>query len=203
MGLPDHLDLDVHSSTSGPTGTNRPAQIADGDDPAVLGTQLSFDTIGDAGFDPPLFETTFVVVDLETTGGSAATDRITEIGAVKVRGGEILGELATLVDPGRAIPQHIVALTGITEAMVYRAPRIDEVLPAFLEFAHGCVLVAHNAGFDMSFLRAAAAELGHPWTFRRVLCTVKLARRVLPRDEAPTVKLSALARHFAVATTPT
>ncbi|GAA1462218.1 DEDD exonuclease domain-containing protein [Williamsia maris] len=203
MGLPDHLDLDVHTSTTGPTGTVVPARIDGAADPAALGTQLSFDAIGDAGFDPLLFETTFVIVDLETTGGSAATDRITEIGAVKVRGGEILGELATLVDPGRAIPQHIVALTGITEAMVYRAPRIDEVLPAFLEFAHGCVLVAHNAGFDMSFLRAAAAELGHPWTFRRVLCTVKLARRVLTRDEAPTVKLSALARHFAVATTPT
>ncbi len=201
MGPSDHLDLDVHANprhTSGLAGDYRCVAP----EPEIRGAQLSFDAITDTGFDTPLSQMTFVVVDLETTGGSAAADRITEIGAVKVRGGEIIGELATLVDPGRAIPPHVVALTGITEAMVYQAPRIDEVLPAFLEFAHGCVLVAHNAGFDMSFLRAAAAELGHPWSFRRVLCTVKLARRVLSREEAPTVKLAALARHFSITTTP-
>jgi DNA polymerase-3 subunit epsilon len=153
--------------------------------------------------DIPLRETTFVVVDLETTGGSPAGDRITEIGAVKVRGGVVLGDFATLVDPQRGIPPHIVRLTGITEAMVYRAPTIDQVLPAFLEFARDSVIVAHNARFDTGFLRAAATELGHPWPFRRVLCTVKLARRVLTRDEAPTVKLSALADLFAVQTRPT
>lgn len=168
------------------------------------GTQLSFDdpTLGHPD-DAPLREITFVVVDLETTGGSAAADRITEIGAVKVRGGEVLGDFATLVDPQRGIPPHIVRLTGITEAMVYRAPTIDEVLPAFLEFAKDSVIVAHNAGFDTGFLRAAATALGHPWPFRRVLCTVKLARRVLTRDEAPTVKLSALADLFSVETRPT
>ncbi|MBT0565297.1 DEDD exonuclease domain-containing protein [Williamsia sp. CHRR-6] len=170
---------------------------------STTATQLSFDSVVDSGFDALLSEVTFVVVDLETTGGSPRTDRITEIGAVKVRGGEVLGELATLIDPGCPIPPHIVSLTGITEAMVYRAPRIDEVLPAFLEFARGCVLVAHNARFDTGFLRAAAAESGHAWTLRQVLCTVTLARRVLPRDELPTVKLSALARHFSVPTTPT
>ncbi len=146
---------------------------------------------------------TFVVVDLETTGGSAESDAITEIGAVKVRGGEILGEMATLVDPGREIPPYIVELTGITTAMVREAPRIDAVLPAFLEFAHGAVLVAHNAGFDVGFLKAAAARLGLRWPPFQVLCTVKLARRVLDRDEAPSVKLSALARLFGADTTPT
>jgi DNA polymerase-3 subunit epsilon len=161
------------------------------------------DPVLDHPDDIPLSETTFVVVDLETTGGSPAGDRITEIGAVKVRGGEVLGDFATLVDPQRGIPPHIVRLTGITEAMVYRAPTIDEVLPAFLEFARDSVIVAHNARFDTGFLRAAATELGHPWPFRRVLCTVKLARRVLTRDEAPTVKLSALADLFAVQTRPT
>ena len=68
----------------------------------------------------------------------------------------MLGELATLVDPGRTIPPQIVALTGITTAMVCDAPRIESVLPAFLEFSRGAVLVAHNAGFDIGFLRAAA-----------------------------------------------
>jgi DNA polymerase-3 subunit epsilon len=167
--------------------------------------QLSFADV-DPQADLSLRETTFVVVDLETTGGRAAGDNcdmITEIGAVKVRGGVVLGELATLVDPGRAIPPQIVALTGITSAMVYSAPRIDSVLPAFLEFARGAVLVAHNAGFDIGFLRAAAERCGLAWPRPPVLCTVKLARRVLTRDEAPSVKLSALARLFGAATTPT
>ncbi|ALG85175.1 DEDD exonuclease domain-containing protein [Gordonia phthalatica] len=150
-----------------------------------------------------LRETTFVVVDLETTGGSADTDRITEIGAVKIRGGEVLGEFATLVDPGRTIPPQIVALTGITTAMVYDAPRIEEVLPSFVEFARGSILVAHNARFDMGFLRKSAARMKLPWTFTASLCTVVMARRVLSRQEAPTVKLSALADLFDVSVRPT
>lgn len=167
--------------------------------------QLSFADV-DPLADVSLRETTFVVVDLETTGGRAAGDNhdaITEIGAVKVRGGAVLGELATLVDPGRSIPPQIVALTGITTAMVCDAPRIESVLPAFLEFARGAVLVAHNAGFDIGFLRAAAERCDIVWPKPPVLCTVKLARRVLTRDEAPSVRLSALARLFNATTTPT
>jgi DNA polymerase-3 subunit epsilon len=177
--------------------------------------QLSFadvdaelDVAGDAApvADLSLRETTFVVVDLETTGGRANGDNhdaITEIGAVKVRGGEILGELATLVDPGRSIPPQIVSLTGITAAMVCDAPTIDSVLPSFLEFSRGAVLVAHNAGFDVGFLRAATERAHLVWPRPPVLCTVRLARRVLTRDEAPSVRLSALARLFGAATTPT
>jgi DNA polymerase III subunit epsilon len=167
--------------------------------------QLSFADV-DPLADLSLRETTFVVVDLETTGGRASGeghDSITEIGAVKVRGGAVLGELATLVDPGRSIPPQIVALTGITTAMVCDAPRIDSVLPAFLEFARGAVLVAHNAGFDIGFLRAAAERCHITWPKAPVLCTVRLARRVLTRDEAPSVRLSALARLFGATTTPT
>ena len=180
-------------------------------------SQLSFAdlTRSDGWADPltdvSLADTTFVVVDLETTGGRANAstpggadhDAITEIGAVKVRGGTVLGELATLVDPGRTIPPKIVELTGITTAMVHDAPRIDSVLPAFLEFSRGAVLVAHNAGFDIGFLRAAAQRLGLAWPRPPVLCTVRLARRVLTRDEAPSVRLSALADLFGTATTPT
>ncbi|MDH6245969.1 DNA polymerase-3 subunit epsilon [Mycobacterium sp. OTB74] len=157
-----------------------------------------------------LRDTTFVVVDLETTGGRAkggpdgtGWDCITEIGAVKVRGGQVIGELATLVDPGRAIPPQIVQLTGITTAMVCDAPRIESVLPSFLEFCRGAVLVAHNAGFDVGFLRAAAERAQLDWPRPPVLCTVKLARRVLTRDEAPSVRLSELARLFRTTTTPT
>lgn len=160
--------------------------------------QLSFDEL-----DTPLHDTTFVVVDLETTDGSPDTEAITEIGAVKIRGGEVIAEFATLVDPGRSIPPYIVELTGITTAMLIGAPRIDRVLPSFLEFARGSVLVAHNARFDTAFLRAAASRLDIAWPKFQVLCTVKLARRVLTRDEAPSVKLSALSSLFQVSTVPT
>jgi len=174
---------------------------------------LSFGDLDDPGFaaaEPSLREVTFVVVDLETTGSRAKAgpdgrhDAITEIGAVKIRGGEVIGEFATLVDPGRDIPPQIVELTGITTAMVRNAPTIATVLPMFLEFAHGAVLVAHNAGFDIGFLRAAARQCGIAWPGQiPVLCTVRLARRVLSREEAPSVRLSALARLVGSATEPT
>jgi DNA polymerase-3 subunit epsilon len=150
----------------------------------------------------PLVGVTFVVFDLETTGGSAAEDAITEIGAVKVRGGEVLGEFATLVDPGSPIPPFITVLTGITQAMLVRAPRIDSVLPSFLEWARGCVLVAHNAPFDIGFLRAACAAHGYPWPHFAVVDTVDLARRALTRDEVPNHKLATLARFFRSPTEP-
>ncbi len=174
-------------------------------------TQLSFADLGPsfATEDVSLRETTFVVVDLETTGGRTKStdgtpaDAITEIGAVKVRGGVVLGEFATLVDPRRSIPPQIVQLTGITTAMVSDAPTIDAVLPMFMEFAGGAVLVAHNAGFDIGFLRAAAQRCDIGWPRPQVLCTVRLARRVLSREEAPSVRLAALARLFAVTSQPT
>ena len=161
------------------------------------GGQLTFDELG-----TPLRATTFVVFDLETTGVSDE-DTITEFGAVKVRGGEVLGEFATLVDPGRGIPPEVVALTGITNAMVYTAPRLDAVLPAFLEFASGAVLVAHNAGFDVNFVRKACERHGYRWPKPAVVCTVQLARRVLTREEAPSCRLSALAELLGASTKPT
>ncbi|AZG43668.1 DEDD exonuclease domain-containing protein [Gordonia insulae] len=171
-----------------------------------VGGQLTFADLengGDDYTDRSLFDTTLVVVDLETTGGSPTEDRITEIGAVKIRGGEVIGEFATLVDPGRLIPPQIVTLTGITEAMVSDAPTIAQVLPSFVEFARGAILVAHNARFDMGFLRQNAARLDIDWPFNASLCTVTMARRILTRDEAPTVRLSALADLFDVSVRPT
>jgi DNA polymerase-3 subunit epsilon len=158
---------------------------------------LSFDELG-----TPLREVTFVVVDLETTGGSARTDSITEVGAVKVRGGEVLGELATLVDPGTGIPPAIVALTGITEMMISGAPRLGTVLPSLLEFCAGAVLVAHNSPFDVGFLREACRRHETPWPRPPVLCTARLARAVLDRAEVPSVRLSALADLFGASTRP-
>jgi DNA polymerase-3 subunit epsilon len=151
----------------------------------------------------PLYRTTFVVVDLETTGGAPDGGGITEIGAVKVRGGEPLGTLATLVNPGTPIPPFITVLTGITQAMLTPAPPIEEVLPSFLEFIRGAVLVAHNAPYDVGFLKAACARHGYPWPAPRVLDTAALARRVLTRDEVPNRKLGTLAAFFRTTHRPT
>jgi DNA polymerase-3 subunit epsilon len=159
--------------------------------------QATFDDLGTA-----LADVTFVVVDLETTGGSPAQCGITEIGAVKVRGGEVLGEFQTLVNPAEPIPAFISVLTGITDAMVADAPRIDSALPAFLEFAAGSVLVAHNAGFDIGFLKSAASLTDTPWPGFTVLDTLQLARQLVVRDESPNHRLSSLAQVFGSPTTP-
>ncbi len=160
--------------------------------------QRTFDELG-----RPLRDITFCVVDLETTGGSAAAgSMITEIGAVKVRGGEVLGEFQTLVNPRTDIPAFIAVLTGISNSMVLDAPPVEAALPAFLEFAAGCVLVAHNAPFDVGFLQHFAARQDIAWPRFEVLDTAKLARRVITRDEAPNCKLSSLAKVFNAGTTP-
>ncbi|MBD0292807.1 MAG: DEDD exonuclease domain-containing protein [Jiangellaceae bacterium] len=151
----------------------------------------------------PLVATTFVVVDLETTGGSPTANAITEVGAVKVRGGEVLGELQTLVQPATSIPPFVAVLTGITDAMVATAPRIEAVLPAFLEFAGDAVLVAHNAPFDVGFLKAACEATAHRWPGLPVIDTARLARRVLARDEAHDCRLATLARVLKTGTMPT
>ena len=113
-----------------------------------------------------------------------------------MRGGEVLGEFQTLVDPGGPVPPFIQVLTGITTTMLIGAPPIEQVLPSFLEFSRGAVLVAHNAPFDIGFLKAAAARTGHAWPGNQVVDTVRLARRVVTRDEAPNHKLSSLANLF-------
>lgn len=165
----------------------------------VKAVQGSFDDLGRS-----LADATFCIVDLETTGGSPKSGaRITEIGAVKVRGGDVLGEFQTLVNPDEHIPAFITVLTGITDQMVIAAPRIAEVMPSFLELARGSVLVAHNAPFDVGFLKSAAAGLGIPWPTFEVLDTVTLARRTLPRGEVPNYKLATLAAKFHATTSPT
>ena len=114
----------------------------------------------------PLGTLDFVVVDVETTGWSPDADGITEIGAVRLSGGEVRAEFAALVNPGQPIPPDIVTLTGITDAMVTLAPPVGAVLPGFLDFARGSVLTAHNAPFDVGFLtrgvRRNRAALARP-----------------------------------------
>ncbi len=103
---------------------------------------------------------TYVVFDLETTGLSPVADKIIEFGAVKVQGGKIIDRFSTFVNPERPIPFNIEKLTGINDNMVIDAPLIDKVLPEFLDFCEGCIMVAHNAGFDMSFIENKSREMG-------------------------------------------
>jgi DNA polymerase III epsilon subunit family exonuclease len=154
-----------------------------------------------------LSETTFVVLDLETSGGSPNLGaHITEIGAVKIRGGEIVGEFQSFINPGTPIPYFITALTGITDEMVFEAPRINEVFPSLLEFLgpeNETVFVAHNAPFDLSFLKAAAILHEFRWPKFVVIDTAKLARRVLSREEVSDCKLGTLANFFSATVSPT
>ncbi|MCI7457185.1 MAG: DEDD exonuclease domain-containing protein [Actinomyces urogenitalis] len=155
----------------------------------------------------PLQETTFVVVDLETTGAGPGSHAITEIGAVRVRGGQVEDELSTLVNPGRAIPAQITVLTGITNAMVAGAPPVPEALERFLQWARlweeETVLVAHNARFDVGHLRGAARALELDWHEPRVLDTLALARRAWTRSEVPNHRLATLASFVGSPTRPT
>lgn len=152
--------------------------------------QPSFDDLSTS-----LFEVTFCVLDLETTGGSPASCEITELGAVKYRGGEPIGTFQTLVDPGAPIPPSITILTGITHAMVVNAPRIESALPSFLEFVGDSVIVGHNVRFDISFLNAAAERLGYPRLANPTVDTARLARRLV-RPEVRNLRLATLASHF-------
>jgi len=147
-------------------------------------------------------EAEFAVIDLETTGWSPGVAAITEVAAVRVRGGRRQGEFASLVNPGVPVPPGIEDLTGISDWMLAAAPRLPAVLPGLLDFADRCVLVAHNAPFDVGFLRAACAECGLAWPRFTVLDTVMLARQLMDPDEVPDCKLGTLAGFFRARTAP-
>ena len=138
-------------------------------------------------------EDEFVVFDIETTGLSYQNDRITEIGAVRIRGGEVLEIFNTFVDPGCPIPPSITALTGITDDMVKGAPSQEEAVRAFLAFTGGRILIAHNAGFDISFIRKVADDFAIPFA-NTYLDTVALSRYVNP--DLKKHKLDTLAEYF-------
>ena len=158
--------------------------------------QRSFDDLG-----TPLSQVTFVVIDLETTGASPDSCAVTEVGALKLRAGECLGTLETLVNPGVPIPPEITYLTGITESMVLPAPTIEAVLPPLLEFIGGAVIVGHNVRFDLSFLNAALRRNGYAALANLWVDTCALARRLV-REEVPNCRLGTLAAHFRTARRP-
>jgi DNA polymerase-3 subunit epsilon len=143
-----------------------------------------------------------VVVDVETTGWLPAESAITEIGAVRLSGGQLTGEFSSLVRPPAPIPADICELTGITDAMVSRAPELSSALRAFLAFAEGCLLAAHNAPFDLAFLKAACEVSGIAWPPAGVIDTAVLARLLLGADEVPDCKLATLAAFFQARTQP-
>lgn len=153
-----------------------------------------------------LSETTFAVLDLETSGGSPRLGAgITEIGVVKVRGGEVLGTFQSFVDPGHSLPYFITELTGITDEMLVSAPFIDEILPTLFEFlgsVEETVVVAHNSPFDLSFLKAASVTHEIPWPNYQTVDTARLARALLDKDEITNCKLATLANFFGATTSP-
>lgn len=146
----------------------------------------------------PLRTLDYVVVDVETTGGACERGhRITEVCAVRVRGnGTVADEFATLVNPDRPIPPTITALTRITHGMVEGAPRFHDIAPGLREFLDGAVFVAHNAQFDWRFIGWEMERAGQEPLFARVLCTVRLARKVVP--EIPRRSLDALSWFFGI-----
>lgn len=141
------------------------------------------------------FADEFVVFDIETTGFSNRSDEITEIGAVKIREGEIVDTFSSLVNPKRPIPFKVQELTGITEEMVRNEKTIEEVLPRFLEFVGGAVMVAHNSSFDMGFIRAKSERLGLSFV-NSDIDTLTLSRLLLP--ELKRHKLNLIAAHLGI-----
>jgi DNA polymerase III subunit alpha, Gram-positive type len=145
--------------------------------------------------DQHTFNDEFVVFDLETTGLNPQKDKITEIGAVKIKEGKIIDKFSTFVNPGVPIPSFIVKLTGITDEMVMDAPPIEQVLNEFLEFIEGTVLVAHNANFDMGFIKHNAKLMGdkirNPY-----IDTLELCRKMFP--ELGKYKLNLVAKHLGI-----
>ncbi|HEY1989178.1 MAG TPA: exonuclease domain-containing protein [Acidimicrobiales bacterium] len=153
----------------------------------ALAVQQSFDDLG-----TPLSQVTFVVLDVETTGGSPTGSSLTEVAAARYRGGEMLGTYQTLVKPDERIPPFITALTGINDLMVADVPTTGAMLPSFLEFLGGAVIVGHNVRFDLSFLNHALVSTGRDRLQNATVDTLALARRLV-RDMVPNCKLGTLA----------
>ena len=148
--------------------------------------------VNDKGQD---LDTTYCVLDLETTGLSAKTEKITEIGIMKIQNGEVVDKFCEFVNPEKPIPQRVQEVTHITDEMVQNSPTIDVMFPKVLEFIKGSVLVAHNASFDIGFLKKVAKDLGYEFDYTYV-DTLPLARKLYP--ELKKHKLGKIAEHLKI-----
>ena len=137
----------------------------------------------------------YAIVDIETTGGQPANDRITELAIFVHDGQQVVDSYSTLLNPGRSIPPFITQLTGITNDMVADAPRFHEVARKVVEMTEGCVFVAHNVRFDYSFLKKEFADLGYNYS-RKTLCTVRLSRSLIPGQ--PSYSLGKLCQNIGI-----
>jgi len=136
----------------------------------------------------------YVALDVETTGFSHRNgDRVIEIGAVAIKGQSIIAEFSSLIDVDKRIPWQVQQIHGITNEMLYGEPKPDEVLPEFYKFIAGSILVAHNASFDIGFLRHEFALLGMSLD-NRSLCTLKMSRKLYPH--LPDHKLETVSRYL-------
>jgi DNA polymerase III epsilon subunit family exonuclease len=149
---------------------------------------------GVPALDFPLARVEFVVVDVETTGTRVGAARLTEVGAVRVRAGHRVETFERLVDPGLPVPSAVTRLTGISAAMLQGAPPFARIAVEWLDFLGNGVLVAHNAPFDCSFLNQELIRCGEAPPANPVLCSVRLARRLLP--DLRSHSLDSLARHL-------
>ncbi|WP_235298377.1 exonuclease domain-containing protein [Portibacter marinus] len=137
----------------------------------------------------------YAIIDIETTGGMAKRDKITEIGVVVHDGNRVLETYETLINPGRSIPPNIVRITGITDEMVADAPRFYEVAKKIVELTEGAIFVAHNVRFDYTFIKEAFKDLGYTYS-KRQLDTVRLARKTFPGLKS--YSLGNLIKHFGI-----
>ena len=172
------------------------ADLIDRDPRLVLdGDTVQF--LGDERHQFELQDTDFVVLDLETTGAKAPPSRVIEIGAYRVRDGEIHDAFHTLVDPQMPIPRFVGMLTGISDEMVRKAPKFAEVADELMKFIGTSVIVAHNSQFDMGFLNYEIAKVyGEYRLSNQSLCTVQLARGVI--DGIDNHKLKTVANYYSV-----
>ena len=159
--------------------------------------QLTLDKCG-----IPIIESTFVVLDCETTGLSPNSDAITEIAAIKIKGGLELGTFHTLINPEQEMPRRIVELTGITNSDLESCPTFDQVAESFSEFIGNEIIVGHNVKFDLNFINASFNRIGLKPISNRSLDTLSLAKKVIP-GEVPNYKLGTLASYCSAQTQPT
>ncbi|KAF0151484.1 MAG: DNA polymerase III epsilon subunit [Ignavibacteria bacterium] len=144
----------------------------------------------------PFEEAVFCVFDFETTGTSARTEKVIEIGMTRIKKGKIVDTFSTFINPGRPVPFYITKITGITNSDVQDAPYFDEVYSQIKNFIGNSVLVAHNLGFDLSFLRSECLSADLQMVSNDAICTLKLARKIFPA--LPSKSLGNIVKHFKI-----